>query len=58
MRLPALPAAALLAAAAFPAPPDLLLAEVMPPDLNPAAYLVSEKFDGVRAYWEDRKSGV
>ncbi len=54
MRLPALPAAALLAAAAFPAPPDLLLAEVMPPDLNPAAYLVSEKFDGVRAYWDGR----
>ena len=54
MRLPALPAAALLAAAAFPAPPDLLLAEVMPPDLNPAAYLVSEKFDGVRAYWNGR----
>ena len=54
MRLPALPAAALLAAAAFPAPPDLLLAEVMSPDLNPAAYLVSEKFDGVRAYWDGR----
>ncbi|HQL49184.1 MAG TPA: DNA ligase [Holophaga sp.] len=54
MRLPALPAAALLAAAAFPTPPDLLLAEVMPPDLNPAAYLVSEKFDGVRAYWDGR----
>lgn len=46
--------AALLALPVHPAPPDLLLAEVMPPGLDPAAYLVSEKFDGVRAYWDGR----
>lgn len=54
MRPTALLPAALLALPLLPAPPDLLLAEVMPPDLDPTAYLVSEKFDGVRAYWDGR----
>lgn len=54
MRPTALLPAALLALPVQPAPPDLLLAEVMPPDLDPAAYLVSEKFDGVRAFWDGR----
>ncbi len=32
--------------------PRLLLARHAPPDVDPAAYLVSEKFDGVRALWD------
>lgn len=31
---------------------DLLLAEVCPETVNPADYWVSEKLDGVRAYWD------
>lgn len=54
MRPTALLPAALLALPVHPAPPDLLLAEVMAPGMDPAAYLVSEKFDGVRAYWDGR----
>jgi len=41
--------------AAFPGaaePPPLLLANVLGPQVDPAAYLVSEKFDGVRALWD------
>ncbi len=50
-------ACALLPAAAWPrarqeAPPALLLAREAPPGLDPAGYLVSEKFDGVRACWD------
>ena len=46
-----------IAASAWPSaaaaqPP--LLAEVCPADVDPAAYLVSEKFDGVRALWDGR----
>ncbi|KAA6185395.1 DNA ligase [Thiohalocapsa marina] len=33
-------------------PPDLTLAEVYSPGVDLADYLVSEKFDGVRAYWD------
>lgn len=43
--------------AAFPGasePPPLLLANVLGPQVDPAAYLVSEKFDGVRALWDGK----
>jgi DNA ligase 1 len=30
----------------------ITLAQDAPPDLDPSAYLVSEKYDGVRAYWD------
>lgn len=46
------PAAVLAAAEAAPA---LLLARVWSPQASPAGYLVSEKFDGVRAYWDGRQ---
>lgn len=36
-------------------PPGLLLAQVAAPDIDPAPYLVSEKFDGVRAFWDGRR---
>lgn len=32
--------------------PPLILAEHYVPTLSPTAYLVSEKLDGVRAYWD------
>lgn len=35
-------------------PPPLLLANVLGPQVDPAAYLVSEKFDGVRAHWDGK----
>jgi len=34
------------------APPPLLLANVLGPGIDPALYLVSEKYDGVRALWD------
>lgn len=37
------------------APPDLLLARLAPRDIDPAPYLVSEKFDGVRALWDGQR---
>lgn len=40
------------AIAADPVPPALLLARIMPADVDPARYLVSEKLDGVRAVWD------
>ena len=40
-------------AAAESAPP-LLLAKVLGPGVDPADYLVSEKFDGVRALWDGK----
>ncbi|MDQ7989680.1 MAG: DNA ligase [Candidatus Dactylopiibacterium sp.] len=43
---------ALLAASARGAAPAILLAEVYRPGTDPAAYLVSEKLDGVRAIWD------
>lgn len=36
------------------APPPLLLAKVLGPGVNPADFLVSEKYDGVRALWDGR----
>jgi DNA ligase-1 len=36
------------------APPPLLLAQDAPQHLDPAGFLVSEKYDGVRAYWDGR----
>lgn len=39
--------------AAAPAPP-LLLAGVLGPEADPADFLVSEKYDGVRALWDGR----
>ena len=41
-----------LAASAQTAPPALLLANVYAGQVDPAAYLVSEKYDGVRALWD------
>ena len=35
--------------------PDLLLAQKAPPQLDPSRYLVSEKLDGVRAFWDGGK---
>lgn len=35
-------------------PPELLLAETASAQLDPAPYWVSEKLDGVRAYWDGR----
>ena len=43
-----------LAAAAQTAPPALLLANVYAGQVDPTAYLVSEKYDGVRALWDGR----
>ena len=34
--------------------PPLLLAHVGSSDIDPAPYLISEKFDGVRAYWDGK----
>ena len=34
------------------APLPLLLAHDAPPDVDPAGHLVSEKYDGVRAFWD------
>ena len=34
--------------------PPILLANVLRPDIDPANYLVSEKFDGVRAIWDGK----
>lgn len=45
-------APALRAAPVAAAPPALMLAQDAPPDLDPAGYLVSEKLDGVRAFWD------
>jgi DNA ligase-1 len=36
-------------------PPDLLLARETAPTIDPTPYLVSEKFDGVRALWDGRQ---
>jgi DNA ligase-1 len=37
------------------AAPPLLLAQVASPGIDPRPYLVSEKFDGVRALWDGRR---
>lgn len=43
-----------LAEAPNPQPPALLLAETTSGKLDPAPYWVSEKLDGVRAFWDGR----
>ena len=45
----------LVSAALAEGPPPLLLAEIYRDSLNPANYWVSEKLDGVRAYWDGRQ---
>ena len=47
-------AAAALPAAARPAA-TVMLAQDAPPDVDPAGFLVSEKFDGVRALWDGER---
>lgn len=42
-------------APAASAPPQLLLAANASPDIDPTGYLVSEKYDGVRAFWDGRR---
>lgn len=42
------------AAAASPAPAPLLLAKELGPQVDPVNYLVSEKYDGVRAVWDGK----
>jgi len=44
-----------LAPAQASEPPALVLAEVYRQDIDPAAYWVSEKLDGVRAYWDGKQ---
>ena len=41
-------------AGAASAPPSLLLANELGPEINPANYLVSEKYDGARALWDGK----
>lgn len=43
-----------VAACAAPAP-DLLLAQLWPQGQSPEGFLVSEKFDGVRAFWDGQQ---
>ena len=50
--LPALLCAAALLGAAASAQPALLLANVYAGHIDPTQYLVSEKYDGVRAVWD------
>jgi DNA ligase-1 len=44
-----------LASALRTAPPELALALVYEPGIDLGGYLVSEKFDGVRAFWDGRR---
>ena len=48
------PAAPAWTAEARSVAPDILLEEVFRPDVDPAQYWVSEKYDGVRAVWDGR----
>ena len=50
-----LPAGQGVAAPAAGAAPAVLLAAEFRPGIDPAAYLVSEKLDGVRAYWDGKQ---
>jgi len=50
-----LPRAAFARAPAAEAPPSLLLAREAADGFEPAGYLVSEKFDGVRALWDGER---
>jgi DNA ligase 1 len=54
MLTPALPTSA-LAVAAVPQAPELMLAKVYRPGISMADYWVSEKYDGVRGYWDGEK---
>ncbi len=47
-------AAAAPALAADKSAPPILLANILGPEVDPAAYLVSEKYDGVRAVWDGK----
>ena len=51
---PAAPWAAVRTAAADAGAPSIELLSPAPADMDPAGYLVSEKFDGVRAIWDGR----
>ncbi len=46
--------AAPVAPAISATPPALLLAKELPADVRVADYLISEKYDGVRAFWDGR----
>ncbi len=46
--------AQVLQAAVSSPPPALLLAKELGPKFNPGEYLISEKYDGVRAYWDGK----
>jgi DNA ligase 1 len=37
-------------------PLPLLLAQEAPPDIDPNGFLVSEKYDGVRAHWDGQQA--
>ena len=43
-----------VAATSFAAPPPILLANVLSPQVDVTQYLVSEKYDGVRAIWDGK----
>jgi DNA ligase 1 len=43
---------AIAIAAAAQQPPAMVLAKLLEPHIDPAEYLVSEKYDGVRALWD------
>lgn len=43
------------AGASGPVPPALVLAEIYRDGIDPADYWVSEKLDGVRAYWDGKR---
>ena len=43
-----------LAASDAASPPAIILAKVLAPSVDPALYLVSEKFDGVRGIWDGK----
>lgn len=51
---PLAPWAAARTAAADPGAPSIELLSAAPSDVDPGGYLVSEKFDGVRAIWDGR----
>jgi DNA ligase-1 len=58
--LAALPAGVLARPPASPAPPlpplpPLMLAQDAPAGVDPSGHLVSEKYDGVRAFWDGRR---
>lgn len=50
-----LPAGPVVAAPSGGQAPAVLLAAEFRPGIDPAAYLVSEKLDGVRAYWDGKQ---